>query len=369
MHGRAWAEIDLSAARANVAALRGAVGPERLIMAVVKADAYGHGAAALAPELERAGVDRFAVADTVEAREIREAGVKAPIHTLGALLGEECRAAVELGVIPTIASAAEAEAVAAASREARRKAKVHLNVDTGMGRYGVRAEEVLRTAEAVSALCEIEGLSTHFADAEGDRAFTRAQISRFERVVAELASAGIKPPLRHAANSPGVVLHPGSHFNMIRPGLTLYGLSYSDEMSRMIELRPIMTWKSRVVFAKTIRPGETVGYGRTWSPPEPRVIATVSIGYADGYPRTLSGRGAEVILRGKLVPVVGRVSMDYITIDPTGVDFEIGDEVVLMGRQGEAVVRGERLAELAGTIPHVLVTCMGRRTKRVYVGG
>jgi len=367
---RSWAEIDLAAARANVRAIRSLVGDDRLILATVKADAYGHGAARVSAAIVDEGVDRLAVADTAEARELRDAGLGVPIHVLGALAPAEVPAAVEMGLNCAVGSAAEAERLSAAARELGRTVSVHLHVDTGMGRYGARCEEAAGLAKSVEALpgIEIEGASTHFADAEGSPDFTREQLSRFEQVVGDIRAAGVDAPVLHAANSPALSLLPDSRLNMVRPGLALYGLSYCDEMSKTMELSPIMTWKSRVVFAKTIKAGEPVGYGMTWRAPSDRVIVTVSAGYADGYQRTLTNN-SYVLIGGKRCPIAGRVAMDYINVDPSGAQFEVGDEVVLMGRQGSERVPCEELAERAGAIPHVIVTCMGKRTRRVYING
>ncbi len=367
MKGRSWAEIDLSAARANISAIREIVGTDRMIMAVVKADAYGHGAAAISRAIED-GVDRLAVADTGEAAGLREAGVRVPIHILGGLTPEECEAAVALDLRPAIGSIGEAKRLSDAAIAMGATVTVHLHIDSGMGRYGERLEDAVATAKAVSAMeaVELEGVSSHFADAEGDLGFTREQLARFDTVLGEMKSAGIATGLVHCANSSGIALHEDSRFDMVRPGLAVYGLSYCPEMSAKISLTPVMTWKSRVVFAKTIRAGEPVGYGMTWKAPSDRAIATVSCGYADGYQRALSNN-TEVILNGVRVPIAGRVAMDYMNIDPTGVDFEVGDEVIMMGRSGDAVITGEELAERAGTIPHVITTCLGRRTERVYL--
>ena len=367
---RSWAEVDLAAARANVRAVRSVVGDDRLIMATVKADAYGHGAAEISKAIVDEGVNRLAVADTSEARELRDAGLDLPIHILGALGPAEAAGAAEVDLNCAVGSLGEAERLSAAAKAAGRVLKVHIHVDTGMGRYGVRCEEAVGLAKGVAALdgVEIEGASTHFADAEGSPEFTRGQLSRFEKVVTELKAAGIEPQVLHAANSPALALLPESRLNMVRPGLAIYGLSYCEGMSKAIDLSPVMTWKSRIVFAKTIKAGEPVGYGMTWRAPTDRVIATVSAGYADGYQRTLTNN-SDVLIGGRRCPVTGRVAMDYVNVDPGGAEFEIGDEVVLMGRQGGERITCEELAERSGSIPHVIVTCMGKRTRRVYLNG
>ncbi len=358
-----WAEIDLGALVANLRKLRGRVGPKVKVMFVVKANAYGHDAVlcSLAAEKARAA-DWLGVSSVEEGVALRDAGVKLPILVLGSLYPfESVLAAVAYDLTPIVASLESAKRVASAALRLRRPINVHVKVDTGMGRIGVRPEaasELVRQLSALKAI-RVEGIYTHMAKADNDAVFTAVQIKGFGRVLAALTREGLRPSLVHAANSATTLRHPAARYDLVRPGLAVYGLY--DGFS------PILTLKSKCVYIKTVPKGSSVGYGATWRAKRESRIATLPIGYGDGYPRALSNR-ASVLVGGRRCPVIGSVTMDQIMIDVTAASqTRVGDDAVLIGRQDGASVTATELAGLCGTIPYETVTALSSRVPRVGV--
>ena len=364
------AEIDLGAVEFNLRQVREIVGPDVRICPAVKADAYGHGAVEVSRAVLEAGAEMLSVAFIEEAVELREAGIAAPIMLLQPAFIEQIPEIIARDVTATVCDMESARELSRRAQAAGKRTKVHLKVDTGMGRVGIQPETAPLSAVELAELpgIELEGIFTHFPTAdEEDLSFTQEQIREFGRIVESVESGGIRIPLRHAANSAGVLNCADSFFNMVRPGIMLYGLYDSPFVSREVELRQALTLKSRVAFLKELPPGRTVGYGRTFTTERPTVVATVPIGYADGYNRRLSNRGHALVL-GTRVPLIGRVCMDQIMLDVTDVPgVSVGDEVVLYGRQGGGEIPMEEIEEIVGTISYEIVCAISRRVPRVYV--
>ncbi len=367
---RLWAEIDLSAVAFNLRQVRSCIGTGVDILAAVKADAYGHGAVEIARELVRCGVNMLGVASVSEGIELREAKISTPILVLGATLPGDVPAAIRHCVTLTLSPSDILPVIAAETTRQGRPAKVHLMVDTGMARIGVETSMTAELARRVQRTpgVTLEGLATHFPLADGeDLDYSKAQLVVLNDILESLAREDIHPPLRHAANTSGLVLLDDSHLTMVRPGLSLYGMYPSAAVARRLELRPALCLKTQIVYLRDVTAGTPVGYGHSWTAPNDTRIATLPGGYADGYSRLYSNR-ADVIHRGRRVPVVGRVSMDYITVD-LGREAEaaIGDTVTLIGREGDASITAEEMAEWRGSIPHEVTCSLGARVKRIYV--
>jgi alanine racemase len=382
---RCWAEVDLDALRGNLAWIRHRVGPRVKIMTVVKADAYGHGLKQIAALLMQSGTDIFGVANLAEAHAIRAVAAAPggggwPILMLGACLPDEIEAAVRDEVRPTISSLAEARAFSTAATRLHRTVPVHLKVDTGMGRLGVAHPEALGLAREILSLpgLVLEGVYTHFASAEDDGEFTRRQADRFSRVLDSLRRAEINVPLIHANNSAALLLEPASAFNLVRPGLLVYGVVPQGQRrpgkrhlptSLRRYLRPVLSWKCRVSLVKGIARGTPLSYGRTFTAKRPMRVATLTAGYGDGYLRAGSSR-AQVLIGGRRCPVLGRVTMDQMLVDVSRVkSASAGDEVILIGRQGRAEITAGELAEWCGTISWEVLTTITHRVARLYRGG
>ena len=356
-----WAEIDLAALVRNLKRLRAKASPRGKVMFVVKANAYGHDAEECARAAEAAkAADWLGVSSVEEGMALREAGLKLPILVLGSLYPfESVLAAAAHGLTPAVASVESARRVAEVAARLRRTIDVHVKVDTGMGRIGVRPEAAAPLVEELSKMkaVKVQGLFTHLASADTDAAFTRKQLGRFRDVLGRLSRAGLRPPLAHAANSAAALRHPASRFDMIRPGLAAYGL--------MPGFEPVLTLKSKIVFLKTIPKGSSVSYGARWTARRPTRVATLPIGYGDGYARALSGR-AHVLVAGRRCPVLGTVTMDQTMIDVSAAPgARVGDDAVLIGRQGQERVAADELAELCRTIPYETVTALSSRVPRV----
>ncbi len=363
---RTWAELDLSAFAHNAAVARRHAGPGNWLMAVIKADAYGHGAVVAGRALEP-HVDAFGVACVAEAVEVADSGVDRPIYILGPALPNEREEIVARGFIPAVSSAAEAGAYGAIAQRLRHTVAVHLVIDTGMGRIGALETDAVGTAIAVAQTpgLRLDSLASHFPSADEDADFTRDQLRRWENTVARVRAAGLDIPLHHIANSAGTLGYPRLGREMVRCGLMIYGVSpLPDHRSA---LRPVLTWKSRITQVRTLPAGSGVSYGRTFVTEAPTVVATVATGYADGYPRALAGRGTDVLVAGQRCPLLGRVTMDQIMVDVTRLPSpaQPGDDVTLIGRQGSAEITASELARLAGTIPWEILTGLGRRVRRI----
>lgn len=363
-------EIDLSAIRHNLDEVRQAVGPERKILAPVKANAYGHGMLPVARAALEAGASMLGVAYLDEGIALRQAGIAAPVLIFGSELPEGAPEIVRWGLTATLCTYELARALSEAAMRLRRNAVVHIKVDTGMGRIGLKVEEIRSFLQRISELpgVVVEGIYTHFATADGtgDGEFVLAQMEHFRRVVGQLRREGLNLPVAHAANSAAVLRYPSAHLDMVRPGIMIYGLEPFPGASYLAHLRPALTLKSRIVFLKEVPPGVSVGYGRTFVAGRRTKIATVPIGYGDGYPRALSNRG-KALVRGKRTRIVGNICMDQLMLDVTHIeDARVGDEVVLIGEQGEERITAGELASLAGTINYEIVTALNGRIPRVY---
>ncbi len=364
------AHTDLGAVRRNLEGVRARVGDRQVLLAV-KADAYGHGAVEVARMVERTRcADWLGVATVPEALELRAAGVGLPILKLShALSDDEVDAALAAGVTLTVVDAASVDAVAAAAARAGRSASVHLKVDTGMRRIGAEPADAVALARRVDAAgLRLEGLFSHLpvSDTPDDasREFTAAQIARFAGVVAAVEGARGPVPLRHLAASAGVLMHPDSWFDLVRPGIMAYGSLPDPASEATVTLSPALRWTTRVAFCKPVAAGETVGYGRTWTAPRDTWIATLPVGYADGYSRLLSNRG-RVLVGGRSFPLVGRVCMDQVMVDVGTPDaVRVGDEVVLVGRSGDEEITVAELADLMGTITYEVTCLIGARVVR-----
>ena len=369
--------VDLAALRHNLGVLRDRLRPGVRLMAALKADAYGHGAEVLGPALERAGADAFGVATAAEALALRAHGVTRPILVLGPLRGclrEVLAADVELTVTDTASLTAIETAGAAAS------ARVHLKVDTGMGRLGAAPEQALALAQALARSCsaELAAVWTHLACADEPDALlpdglTARQLERFEATLATLRRAGIEVPLAHAANSAATLWLPRAHYDLVRPGLALYGHHATPAAQALLPaevraLRPVATLRAPVTFVKRVARGASVSYGATWRAPRDTEIATVRLGYADGYPRA-AGNRAEALVHGVRVPVVGRVCMDQLMLDVGALagSVALGDAVTMLGPDGPSAAA---LAARLGTVSYELLTNLNApRLARVYVDG
>ena len=372
---RCWAEVDLDALRGNLAWLRHRVGPEVKILTVVKADAYGHGLKQIAALLMQSGTDIFGVANLAEARAIRAVGKGWPILMLGACLPEEIETAVRDEVRPTLSTLQEARAFSDAATRLHKNVSVHVKVDTGMGRLGANPEEVLALVQAIRDLpgLKLEGLYTHYASAEDDAAFSREQARRFEQLLAQLRQAGLPIPLLHANNSAAVLHEPGTVFNLVRPGLLVYGVlpqgKRTDTSILQKYFRPALSLKCRVSLVKTIPKGTSLSYGGTFVAPRKLRVATLTAGYGDGYLRAGSNR-AQVLIRGQRCRVLGRITMDQMLVDVSRLkEVKVGDEVVLIGEQGKGIIRAADLAEWCQTIPWEVLTAITYRVPRLYRGG
>ncbi len=365
---RCWAEIDLDALRHNAAAVRARVGGVVKIMAIVKADAYGHGVLPVVCALVDS-VEMFGVANLEEACEISaEAGSRA-IHLLSPALPAERADIVARGFLPSISTVEEAAAFSALAASGKR-VPVHLNIDTGMGRIGVWQAEALAALREIVAMpgIEVTGIASHFPVSDEDDRFTETQHARFCALLSECGAGGVSGAVSHIANSAGLIVFGPESGGMVRAGLMLYGCSPRAEFQP--RLQPVLTWKTRVTLVREIGAGRTVSYGRTFTAKHPMHVATLAVGYADGYQRHLTGRDAEVLIRGKRCPVLGRVTMDQIMVDCSGLTgVQAGEEVVLLGRDGNDEISATELAQKAGAIPWEIFTGIGRRVARIVSPG
>jgi alanine racemase len=366
-----YAEIDLAAIAANVGLARRLAGPGVEVMAVVKADAYGHGAVPVAGTALEAGATWLGVAIPEEAIPLRMAGMTCRILVLGPISPAQADLVAAYRLDQCVCDLAQAEALDRAARAHGRKLSLHLKVDTGMGRVGLRPREVRGVAEKIAGLPSVRlaGLMTHFAESEAeDPAFAREQLARFAEVTHELRGAGIAVPLRHASNS-GALLHlPEARLDLVRPGIMLYG--YHPRGRQQVAdpgLRPALRLRTAISQIQTVTRGESVSYGRTFVAPRDLRVATLPVGYADGVGRLLSNRG-QVLIRGRRVALIGRVCMDMVMVDVTDLsDVRLGDEAVLIGRQGAEEISADEVAEAQGTISYEILSGIGPRVPRVYL--
>jgi alanine racemase len=364
------AEIDLNALAFNYRQIRRKTPRGAKLLAVVKADAYGHGAIPVSLRLEKLGVEYLGVAIPEEGVELRKAGVKAPILVLGGIFGGDVDQIFRFNLTPV---AFRKDWLKLLSKEAERRNKrvrVHLKVDTGMGRLGVPLAHWPAFLKEIQDFrkMEIEGILSHFSMTEEEEGFTQQQWENFLGAVEMAKEKGISCKYLHMASSAMLAASPSYSGNLVRPGIMLYG-SYPSPISQgLIELKPVMTLKTRIHFLKSVPPGSRISYGGTFATRRESLIATLPIGYADGYSRQLSNRG-EVLIRGKRAPVVGKVCMDLIMVDATGIpNVSIGDEVVLMGGQGREQITAEEIADKIKSISYEVFCTVGKRVPRIYKG-
>ncbi|HET6674786.1 MAG TPA: alanine racemase [Nitrospiraceae bacterium] len=339
------------------------------ILAIVKANAYGHGSVAITKRLVQAGVRRFGVASVEEGAELREAGITHPVAVLGPLLPSEIPALVAHRLIPVIYDLRMARELAAQVPQAAAPYPIHVKIDTGMGRLGLEPEQLPALFELadLDRTLALDGLMTHLADADNpDRSYTDLQLERFHSALDKAATFGRKLPVVHMANSAGILMHPATHFSMVRPGIMLYGYHTLPHESSAMDLRPVLTWHSTIALIRSIPRGGCISYNRTFIAPRASRVAILPVGYGDGYSRRLSNRG-HVLIHGRRLPIVGRVCMDMTMVDVTDApEAEPGDEAVLIGRQGSVAVTASEIAGLLDTIPYEVLCSIGRRVPRLY---
>ena len=360
--------VDLDALRHNVAMARTLACGARL-MATVKANAYGHGLVRTSRELLSFGADELGVAFLEEGIALRRAGITAPVLVLGGIIGNQISHFLEYDLMLTASSVFKLRQIEETAKAMGTRAKVHLKLDTGMGRIGVRHENAapLFEAAAQSQHCEIRGVFSHLASSHAaDPAFTRLQLDRFLGALDWFTRNGVPMPLRHIANSGALLQHPAGVLDMVRPGIMLYGVYPDPEVKRSVELRPVLSFRTRVAYFKVVPAGYSLGYDHTWSAPSQTRIVTLPVGYGDGYSRALSNKG-HVLIGGRRHPIVGMISMDQCMIDIAGAPAYNGDEAVLIGEQGSEIITVEEIARSAGTIPYEVLTGINTRVPREYV--
>jgi alanine racemase len=370
---RAWAEIDLGAIAFNVKQLKRLVGDNTEIMAVVKADGYGHGAEQVSKTALASGATWLGVATTDEGIALRKCGIHDPILILAPIPVERIQDAVCHDLRLTVCTVDMLQAISHATEVAgKTQARVHLKIDTGMGRIGIEPGEVLPfvNSAAMYPNVRVEGIFTHFATAdEVDKSFAIQQFERFRNAEKDLTKAGLSSCICHVSNSAAILDHPMFSLDLVRAGIIIYGLYPSSEVKHEIALRPSLEFKTRIIHVKRVSKGVSISYGATYATDEPCTIATLAVGYADGFSRALSNKGV-VLIGGKRLPVVGRVCMDQCMIKaPVDSDIAIGDEVVLIGRQGDEEISVDEVAALMGTINYEVVCMITGRVPRVYKNG
>jgi alanine racemase len=362
--------VDLDALSHNLRVLRAHAGVP--VMAVVKANAYGHGLVPVARHLQAQGAEQLGVAFLEEGVALRRAGITLPILVMGGIFGPQAARLIAEDLEITVSSIDKLRQVEAAAESLRRRATIHLKIDTGMERIGVHSYHAGPFIEAAvaSRWCTIKGVYSHLACSdEPDSPMTARQLERFLEACAHFDRLGVPMPLRHLANSGGLLHFPETCLDLVRPGIALYGVLPDPASRTALDLRPVLSLVSQVVYFKVVPAGQPVSYGATWAPAVDTRMVTIPIGYGDGFPRALSSRG-EVLVRGRRLPIAGRICMDQFMADlgPRGTAYN-EDEVVLIGRQGEQVIRCEDVAEAAGTIPYEILVGLNTRIPREYVGG
>ena len=378
-----WAEIDLKAIAHNVAELRRITQPEARLMAVVKANGYGHGAIEVAQCALQNGAATLGVSRIEEGIQIRQAGIQVPILVFGYTLPDRVADLLVYELTAFVYTASSARKLSRMAASLGKKIKVHLKVDTGMGRLGQLPQnfksdnstaitaDAIEETQAIAGLegLELEGICTHFASADStDKSYAEKQLHLFNNYLERLHQAGLKPPVRHAANSAALIDMPQSHFDMVRPGIAIYGLYPSDEVQKKkASLIPAMALKARIIQLKKVPAGFKVSYGSTHETQKPTTIATVAVGYADGLNRRLSSRG-QMLVHGQRVPIIGRICMDLTMLDVGSMgNVQVGDEVVVFGQQGNETLSVDEMAALLNTINYEIVSTITARVPRVYL--
>jgi len=356
--GLTWTEVNLDAIAQNVKNIKKLIGKKKELMAVVKGNAYGHDILEISSVVLENGATRLAVARLEEAIFLRKAGITVPILVLGLTLKPQAESLVSYDITPTVCEFEMIEKLSESAVQMNKMTKIHLKVDTGMGRIGIFPDDVLRFIKRIKTLkkVEIEGIFTHFSVAdEKDKFYTEEQFKKFIEILTILEKEGIKIPIKHVGNSATLLDLPHMWLDMVRPGLAIYGLYPSKEVKKTINLIPAQQFKTKIVFIKELPRGESISYGRIYITKRRMRVASLPVGYADGYNRLLSNQG-EVLVRGQRVPIIGRVCMDQCMIDVTNLtQVEIGDEVVLWGRQGEEMITVEEIAQKIRTINYEIV--------------
>jgi alanine racemase len=356
--GLTWTEVNLDAIAQNVKNIKKLIGEKKELMAVVKGNAYGHDILEVSPVVLENGATRLAVARLEEAIFLRKAGITVPILVLGLTLKQQAEFLVSYDITPAVCEFEMIEKLSESAVQMNKMTKIHLKVDTGMGRIGIFPYDVFRFIKRIKALknVEIEGIFTHFSVAdEKDKFYTEEQFRKFIEILTILEKEGIKIPIKHVGNSATLLDLPHMWLDMVRPGLAIYGLYPSKEVKKTINLIPAQQFKTKIVFIKELPLGESISYGRTYITKRRMRVASLPVGYADGYNRLLSNQG-EVLVRGQRVPIIGRVCMDHCMIDVTNLtQVEIGDEVVLWGRQEEEMITVEEIAQKIRTINYEIV--------------
>ena len=366
-----WVEVDLNRLESNFLALRNVLPRHIRIMAVIKADAYGHGAKPVALRLQQIGVDALAVAILEEALVLRKAGVTCSLLVLNGFWPGQEDDIVSQELAPVVFRTDMLHSLEKAAERAKRQVTYHLEVNTGISRLGVEWEEAaaLITKHAPSSWTRCEGVFTHFSAAENLKdGSTTTQLDRFKQFLAAAGERGWQSSWRHAANSAGILNFSQSWMDGVRPGLVVFGVNPLPVPQTLVELAPVLNFKTQVMQVRTVRRGCSIGYGNSFTANRDSRVATLSVGYADGLMRALSNRG-QVLIRGQRLPIVGNISMDLTLVDATEAgQVEVGDEAVLIGRQGNQEIRVEELSGLAQTIPYEILTRIGARVPRVYLG-
>ncbi len=370
----AWLEIDLHALTNNLKIIRSLTGENVLLMPVIKADAYGHGGVACAPALIKAGADRFAVATLEEGLNLYAAGVDIPIHCLGYLPPRQYQTAIEHNFIITVYDLAQAEAVSKIAQQCAKTAVIHLKIDSGFTRLGFAADE--RSAQIISQIAALpnlylEGIFSHFSCADfADKKVSHQQHQAFAAVVRLCEQKGVTFPIQHIANSAAIVDMPQYHYQLCRPGIILYGYLPSSSVKPLAGLQPVMSVKAEIARIFEISPATAVSYGGAWQAECNSLVATIPLGYADGYSRLLSNHGS-IIINGQLAPIVGRICMDYFMVDVTDIKSEQplarGDIVTIMGQEGNVAITADFLAAQMSTINYEVLCLLGTRLPKVYL--
>ncbi len=374
-YSRTYVTVDLDAIAYNFESMRKNIREGTQMIAVIKADAYGHGAVTVGRFLETFPyIWGFATATAEEALELRDAGIQKPILVLGYVFEDHYEELIDREVRMPVFDLETAEKIADYAEQLHKKAKIHIALDTGMNRIGFKD-----TQKSAAVICkisqmeslQIEGMFTHFARAdETDKIYADRQFRRYMDFHRQLQDWGVSIPVCHCSNSAGIIDMPYANLDVVRAGITIYGIYPSDEVQKeKVPLKPVMSWKSGVAFVKEVEAGEQISYGGTFVTPKKMKIATIPTGYADGYPRMLSGK-ASVLIHGKRAQILGRVCMDQFMADVTDIpDVSRGDEVTLLGRDQEEEITVEELSDLCGRFPYEFVCCVSKRVPRVYLGG
>ena len=364
-----WVEVNLGNIASNMRYIRKTVSKEAKVIAVVKADAYGHGATEVSRIVLKNGADMLGVANIDEAMELRRAGIKVPILLLNWTEPPHLEDVVRNSLAQTIFDLDSARVLSSVAKKMNRTVLVHIKIDTGMGRLGLLAEDAPGFVQKVAILpnLKIEGIFSHLSVAGDERTYSFNQFQKFMSVLNELQKTRIKIPIQHIANSGAILSYPRMHLTAVRPGIIIYGISPWGLKKKCKFLKPGMSFKTKIVFIKEVPKGTSISYGRTFITKRRSLIADIPIGYSHGYNRKLSNK-SWVLVKGKRVPLVGRICMDQCLIDVSSVHgIKVGDEVVLFGRQGKEEISAEELASWSGTIGYEVVTTIGRLVKRIYV--